>query len=194
MRVAVIGVGISGLVSAYVLAKEGVDVLLYEKEDYLGGHATTVTMDGVDLDLGFMIFNRASHYFLMFSVAGATCYGNGWLDHTLMLDMGLYDSLPCLLLLGLVLYVQSKMMVMAVISFAALIFHTFFSWLLMLKLGWGLVGAAVVPNASWWFINGAQLLYIFSGTCGRAWSGFSMKAFENLWGFVRLSIASTVML
>ncbi|KAF9611170.1 hypothetical protein IFM89_027336 [Coptis chinensis] len=58
MRVAIIGAGIKGLVSAYFLAKEGVDVLLYEKEDYLGGHARTVTMDGVDLDLGFMVFNR----------------------------------------------------------------------------------------------------------------------------------------
>ncbi|KAK2985203.1 hypothetical protein RJ640_010492, partial [Escallonia rubra] len=58
MRVAVVGAGISGLVSAYVLAKAGVDVVLYEKEDYLGGHARTVTFDGVDLDLGFMVFNR----------------------------------------------------------------------------------------------------------------------------------------
>ncbi|KAF8401962.1 hypothetical protein HHK36_012913 [Tetracentron sinense] len=58
MRVAVIGSGVSGLVSAYVLAKAGVDVVLYKKEDYLGGHARTVTFDGVDLDLGFMVFNR----------------------------------------------------------------------------------------------------------------------------------------
>ncbi|KAL5718164.1 Protein DETOXIFICATION 29 [Ranunculus cassubicifolius] len=89
---------------------------------------------------------------------------------------------------------QSKMMVMAVISCVALVLHTFFSWLLILKLGWGLAGAAVVLNLSWWFIVVAQLLYILSGTCGRAWTGFSMKAFENLWGFVRLSIASAVML
>ncbi|XP_050375275.1 uncharacterized protein LOC126792840 [Argentina anserina] len=61
MRVAVIGSGISGLVSAYVLAKEGVAVELYEKEDYLGGHARTVTFDGVDLDLGFMVFNRVTY-------------------------------------------------------------------------------------------------------------------------------------
>jgi len=40
----------------------------------------------------------------------------------------------------------------------------------------------------------AQLIYIFSGTCGRAWSGFSWKAFRNLWGFVKLSLASAVML
>lgn len=57
-KVAVIGGGISGLVSAYVLAKDGVNVVIYEKEDYLGGHAKTVNVDGVDVDLGFMVFNR----------------------------------------------------------------------------------------------------------------------------------------
>ncbi|KAL1294786.1 hypothetical protein AAHE18_19G164800 [Arachis hypogaea] len=61
MRVAVVGGGISGLASAYVLAKEGVNVTLYEKEDYLGGHAKTVNVDGIDLDLGFMLFNPATY-------------------------------------------------------------------------------------------------------------------------------------
>ncbi|XLR44602.1 hypothetical protein S83_029262 [Arachis hypogaea] len=61
MRVAVVGGGISGLVSAYVLAKEGVNVTLYEKEDYLGGHAKTVNVEGLDLDLDFMLFNRVSY-------------------------------------------------------------------------------------------------------------------------------------
>ncbi|RZC84371.1 hypothetical protein C5167_047157 [Papaver somniferum] len=92
------------------------------------------------------------------------------------------------------LQAQSKIMVMAMISFVVLILHTVFSWVVMLKLGWGLVGAAVVLNASWWLIVVGQLLYIFSGTCGRAWSGFSWKAFQNLWGFVKLSLASAVML
>ena len=46
MRIAVVGAGISGLVSAYVLAKAGANVVLYEKEDYLGGHAKTVNADG----------------------------------------------------------------------------------------------------------------------------------------------------
>lgn len=59
MKVAVIGSGISGLGSAYVLANQGVEELvLYEKEESLGGHAKTVRFDGVDLDLGFMVFNR----------------------------------------------------------------------------------------------------------------------------------------
>ncbi|XP_043687513.1 protein DETOXIFICATION 30-like [Telopea speciosissima] len=89
---------------------------------------------------------------------------------------------------------QSKMTVMALILAVALLLHTFFSWLLMLKLGWGLVGAAIMLNASWWFIVVAQLIYIFSETCDRAWTGFSRKAFQNLWGFIRLSLASAVML
>ncbi|PKI42642.1 hypothetical protein CRG98_036924 [Punica granatum] len=67
-------------------------------------------------------------------------------------------------------------------------------WLLILRLGWGLAGAAVVLNTSWWVIVVAQLIYILSGTCGRAWTGFSWKAFQNLWEFVRLSLASAVML
>lgn len=92
------------------------------------------------------------------------------------------------------LQAQSKIMAMAWISAAALVLHVLFSWLFMLKLGWGMAGGAVVLNASWWFIVVAQLLYIFSGTCGRAWTGFSWGAFHNLWSFARLSLASAVML
>ncbi|KAI3512806.1 hypothetical protein L1887_20125 [Cichorium endivia] len=38
------------------------------------------------------------------------------------------------------------------------------------------------------------MIYILSGTCGRAWSGFSWAAFSGLWGFVKLSMASAIML
>ncbi|KAL3634447.1 hypothetical protein CASFOL_021501 [Castilleja foliolosa] len=61
LRVAVVGGGISGLVSAYVAAEGGAEVALYEKDDYLGGHAKTVTIDGISLDLGFMVFNRVTY-------------------------------------------------------------------------------------------------------------------------------------
>ncbi|XP_065875029.1 protein DETOXIFICATION 29-like isoform X2 [Euphorbia lathyris] len=92
------------------------------------------------------------------------------------------------------LQAQSKIMVMAVIAGSALVLHVIFSWLFMLKLRWGMVGAAVVLNAAWWFIDICQFIYIISGTCGRAWNGFSLKAFQNLWGFACLSIASAVMI
>ncbi|CAI0435343.1 unnamed protein product [Linum tenue] len=92
------------------------------------------------------------------------------------------------------LQAQSKVMVMAWISAVVLVLHAFFSWLLILKLGWGLVGAALVLNASWWIIVIAQLGYIFVTGSDEAWNGFSWLAFSDLWGFVKLSLASAVML
>ncbi|KAK4787182.1 hypothetical protein SAY86_011015 [Trapa natans] len=92
------------------------------------------------------------------------------------------------------LQAQRKVMVMALISAAVLIIHAFFSWLLILKLGWGLVGAAIMLNTSWWLIIGAQLLYIFITKSDGAWNGFSWLAFADLWGFVKLSLGSAVML
>ncbi|KAG8370321.1 hypothetical protein BUALT_Bualt14G0104700 [Buddleja alternifolia] len=64
-RVAVVGSGVSGLVAAYTLVKEGVEVVLYEKEDYLGGHVKTVTVHGTQLDIGFMLCNRVTYPNLM---------------------------------------------------------------------------------------------------------------------------------
>ncbi|GMI75032.1 hypothetical protein like AT3G26590 [Hibiscus trionum] len=92
------------------------------------------------------------------------------------------------------LQAQSKMMAMAVIAGVVLVVHVVLSWLLMFKLGWGLAGAAIVLNVSWISIDVAQFLYIISGACGQAWTGFSWKAFQHLWGFVRLSLASAIML
>ncbi|KAL0380523.1 UNVERIFIED_CONTAM: putative fatty acid methyltransferase [Sesamum angustifolium] len=60
MRVAVVGGGISGLAAAYVLAK-GREVVVYEKEDALGGRAKTVDIGGTLLDLGFTVFSRVMH-------------------------------------------------------------------------------------------------------------------------------------
>ncbi|XP_010556333.1 PREDICTED: protein DETOXIFICATION 29-like [Tarenaya hassleriana] len=92
------------------------------------------------------------------------------------------------------LQAQSKIMAMAVISAAALVMHALFSWVTVAKLRWGMEGLAAVLNGSWWFIVVAQIAYILGGTCGESWSGFSWEAFHNLWSFVRLSLASAVML
>jgi MATE family multidrug resistance protein len=92
------------------------------------------------------------------------------------------------------LQAQRKVLVMAWISAVVLVLHTFFSWLLILKLGWGLTGAAITLNTSWWLIVIIQLLYIFITKSDGAWAGFSWLAFADLWGFVKLSLASAVML
>ncbi|KAG8377714.1 hypothetical protein BUALT_Bualt08G0061500 [Buddleja alternifolia] len=89
---------------------------------------------------------------------------------------------------------QRKLMAMAWISLAVLVLHIFFSWLLIFELGWGLVGAAVTLNTSWWLIVILQLIYIFVTKSDGAWSGFSWLAFHDLFGFIKLSLASAVML
>ncbi|KAM1133349.1 hypothetical protein ACFX19_043317 [Malus domestica] len=92
------------------------------------------------------------------------------------------------------LQAQRKVSVIAWISGAVLVEHAVLSWLLMIKLGWGLTGAAITLNASWWLIIIGQLLYIFITKSDGAWSGFSWLAFSDLWGFIKLSLASAVML
>ena len=66
-RIAVIGAGISGLASAWLLGRRHA-VTLYEANDYLGGHTHTheVRVGGRDhrVDTGFIVFNPA-HYPLL---------------------------------------------------------------------------------------------------------------------------------
>ena len=63
-RIAVIGSGISGLVSAYLLS-ERYDVSLFEANDYIGGHTNTVSVDIKDeqysIDTGFIVFNQKTY-------------------------------------------------------------------------------------------------------------------------------------
>ncbi|SIT66151.1 Predicted NAD/FAD-binding protein [Ectothiorhodosinus mongolicus] len=63
-RIAVIGGGISGLASAWLLAQK-YDVTLFEKNDYIGGHTNTVEVDGdqgpIGVDTGFMVFNHRNY-------------------------------------------------------------------------------------------------------------------------------------
>ncbi|MQL74290.1 hypothetical protein Taro_006637 [Colocasia esculenta] len=92
------------------------------------------------------------------------------------------------------LQVQSRLVVMAGVAAGALLVHGVLSWALVIKLGWGLSAAVVVLNGLWWVIVLAQLGYILSGACGRAWTGFTWGAFHHLWGFVRLSLASALIL
>lgn len=52
MKVAVIGAGFSGMFAAYLLEKEGIDVTVYEKKEYIGGHCQTIVSKNVYTELG----------------------------------------------------------------------------------------------------------------------------------------------
>lgn len=91
------------------------------------------------------------------------------------------------------LQAQSKVGVMAWIGLVALIFHVFLLWLFIVFLDWGLGGAAAAFDISNWFIAIAQIAYVVVW-CRDAWQGLSWLAFKDIWGFVRLSLASAVML
>jgi predicted NAD/FAD-binding protein len=69
MRVAIVGSGIAGLGSAWLLAKAGHAVTVFEANDYLGGHTHTVdvTLDGVTapVDTGFLVFNDRTYPHLL---------------------------------------------------------------------------------------------------------------------------------
>jgi len=64
-RIAVVGSGIAGLGSAWLLQQQGHAVTLFEAESRLGGHSHTVdvTLDGVTapVDTGFLVFNERTY-------------------------------------------------------------------------------------------------------------------------------------
>jgi uncharacterized protein len=59
--VAVIGSGISGLTAAHALNADGHRVRLFEREATFGGHATTLTVDDTQLDIGFIVYNEVTY-------------------------------------------------------------------------------------------------------------------------------------
>lgn len=93
------------------------------------------------------------------------------------------------------LQAQSIVAPSSYISAATLAVHLLLSWLVIYRLGWGLLGAALMLSFSWWIIVVAQFVYILmSDKCKHTWTGFSMQAFTGLWEFLKLSTASAIML
>jgi predicted NAD/FAD-binding protein len=64
MRIAIIGAGISGMVAAYLLCQDH-DIVVFEANDYVGGHTHTVDIerDGATyaVDTGFIVFNEVTY-------------------------------------------------------------------------------------------------------------------------------------
>ncbi len=60
MRVAIVGSGISGLTLAHYLNKKH-DFVLFEKDNWIGGHAHTEHVDNLSIDTGFIVFNNRNY-------------------------------------------------------------------------------------------------------------------------------------
>lgn len=82
-NIAVVGAGISGLACAYELKKAGLDVTVFEKEDYVGGRMSSRKKDGLIFDIG------ADHLSHMYEQTMAYCKEFGILWHKMkFLDYG----------------------------------------------------------------------------------------------------------
>jgi uncharacterized protein len=64
VRVAIVGAGVSGLGAAHVLARAH-EVEVFERADVPGGHANTISHDGLELDTGFIVFNERNYPLLV---------------------------------------------------------------------------------------------------------------------------------
>ena len=64
MKIAIIGTGISGLTAAYLLNRKH-DIIVFEKNDYIGGHTHTHTIktkqSTLSVDSGFIAFNEVTY-------------------------------------------------------------------------------------------------------------------------------------
>jgi len=64
MKIAIVGSGISGLGSAFLLNKKN-EITVYEKNDYIGGHSRTIDLDidgkKIPVDTGFIVFNYRNY-------------------------------------------------------------------------------------------------------------------------------------
>ncbi len=64
MKIAIIGAGISGLTAAWLLMKSH-DIVIYEANDYAGGHTHTIDVQAEGtcyaVDTGFIVFNEVTY-------------------------------------------------------------------------------------------------------------------------------------
>lgn len=89
---------------------------------------------------------------------------------------------------------QLKTGVIAWVSLLGLVVNVVLSWLLVYVWEFGVIGAAIALDVSWWVLVFGMFGYTVCGGCPLTWNGFSMESFSGLWDFFKLSLASGVML
>lgn len=65
-KVSIVGGGISGLTAAYLLAKQGKNVVVYEKGDNVAA-STNIIVNNTHVDIGFLFFNPVCPIFSIYS-------------------------------------------------------------------------------------------------------------------------------
>ncbi|CAA6654486.1 unnamed protein product [Spirodela intermedia] len=72
--------------------------------------------------------------------------------------------------------------------------HVLLSWFLTAKLGMGVAGVMGSTIIALWIPVVGQLVFVVCGGCPETWNGLSCEAFKDLWGVVKLSFSSGIML
>ncbi len=70
-KIVIIGAGMGGLASAAMLAARGYDVTVVEKEEWVGGKARTVPIDGKPIEAGPTVFTMRDVFDAIFHTCGA---------------------------------------------------------------------------------------------------------------------------
>ncbi|CAI0461211.1 unnamed protein product [Linum tenue] len=84
---------------------------------------------------------------------------------------------------------------LAFMSVGVFLLHTLLTWVAVDVAGWGLLGAALTLSFSWWVLALLNAGYVaFSPRCKETWTGLSVRAFTGIWPYLRLTLASAVML
>ncbi|RDX85110.1 Protein DETOXIFICATION 34, partial [Mucuna pruriens] len=88
---------------------------------------------------------------------------------------------------------QRKVKVIMYIAFVVLLIQNGMLYIFIHVFGWGTTSLAMVTNIIGWMYAVALVVYTI-GWCKEEWTGFSLMAFRDLWGFAKLSLASSVMI
>ncbi|KAL2622616.1 hypothetical protein R1flu_002821 [Riccia fluitans] len=93
------------------------------------------------------------------------------------------------------LQTQSAVKPLAVLSAVTLAIHVALCYLVILYLGVGFRGAAIVNGISLWIQVFFLGLYVnFSSTCKKTWTGFSTEAFDDIYLFLKIAVPSALMI
>lgn len=118
--------------------------------------------------------------------------GAGTFNRWLIPSMFAFGLLQCL---NRFLQTQNIVFPMVISSGVTAILHPIICWLLVYKFEFGIKGAALANNISYWLNVFLLAIYVkFSSACSHTWTGFSREAFNDFFSFLRLAIPSAVMI